>query len=114
MSIDQAETGNLHALLSQIGTGLDQFLKFEHEDSLHEDKNWRDTLNTSLPSKGVGIGQIIQDLNNEIIPNGSAVPKPGFTSYITTGAVTASTLASTAASIASPQRNIGGAFAFLE
>jgi aromatic-L-amino-acid/L-tryptophan decarboxylase len=111
---DQAETGNLQALLSQIGTGLDQFLKFEHEDALHKDKVWRENLDISLPEKGVGIEQVIQDLNNEIIPNGSAVPKPGFTSYITTGAVTASTLATTAASIASPQRNIASAFNFLE
>ena len=52
---DQAETGNLQALLSQIGTGLDQFLKFEHEDALHKDKVWRENLDISLPEKGVGI-----------------------------------------------------------
>jgi aromatic-L-amino-acid decarboxylase len=49
-----------------------------------------------------------------VIPNGSAMPKPGFSSFITTGGVTASTLASIAASIASPQRYGLTAFNFLE
>ena len=35
MSIDAAQTGNLQALLSQIGAGLDDYLKFEHPDPLH-------------------------------------------------------------------------------
>ena len=114
MSKEQAETGNLQILLSQIGAGLDQYLKFEHPDALHPDNNWREFLNSSLPQKGVGIEQVTQDLLNQIIPNGSPVPKPGFSSFITTGSTSASTLASTAANIASPQRYMHTAFNFLE
>jgi aromatic-L-amino-acid decarboxylase len=62
----------------------------------------------------VGIDQVTEELISEIIPNGSPVPKPGFSSFITTGSTTASTLASTAASIASPQRYMHTAFNFLE
>jgi aromatic-L-amino-acid decarboxylase len=114
MSTEQAETANLQILLSQIGAGLDQYLKFEHPDALHPDNNWREFLNSPLPQKGVGIEQVTQDLLNQIIPNGSPVPRPGFSSFITTGSTSASTLASTAASIASPQRYMHTAFNFLE
>lgn len=114
MSKELAETGNLQELLSQIGGGLDQFLKFEHADALDKSNNWRENLNISLPMKGLGIEQVTQDLIEQVIPNGSPVPNPGFTSYITTGGVSASTIATTAADIASPQRYMGTAFNFLE
>ncbi len=114
MPAEQAETGNLQNLLSQIGAGLDQFLNFDHPDALHPNNNWRELLNTPLPQYGVGIEEVTQDLITHIIPNGSPVPRPGFTSFVTTGSTTASTLASTAASIASPQRYMHTAFNFLE
>jgi aromatic-L-amino-acid decarboxylase len=114
MSKEQAETGSLQRLLAHVGAGLDQYLKFEHPDALHPDRNWREYLNIPLPQNGVGIEQVTQDLLNQIIPNGSPVPRPGFSSFITTGSTTASTLASTAASVASPQRYMHTAFNFLE
>lgn len=114
MPTEQAETGRLQRLLSQIGAGLDQYLKFEHPDALHSKNNWRETLDIPLPQHGVGIDQVTRELINQIIPNGSPVPKPGFSSFITTGSTSVSTLASTAASIASPQRYMITAFNFLE
>jgi len=113
MPTERAETANLQRLLSLVGAGLDQYLKFEHPDSLQNNR-WRESLDIPLPEQGVGIDQITQELISKIIPNGSPVPKPGFTSFITTGSTTASTLASTAASIASPQRYMHTAFNFLE
>lgn len=113
MPAERAEIANLQRLLSLVGTGLDQYLKFEHPDSLHNNY-WRESLDIPLPQQGVGIDQVTEELISEIIPNGSPVPKPGFSSFITTGSVTASTLASTAASIASPQRYMHTAFNFLE
>ena len=114
MTKERAETGNFQALLSEVGSGLDQFLKFEHPDALHPDNTWRETLDIALPEKGAGIVTVTQELLNEVIPNGSPVPNPGFTAFITTGAVSASSIASTAAGIASPQRYMGTAFNFLE
>jgi aromatic-L-amino-acid decarboxylase len=114
MPTEQAESGNLQELLSQIGGGLDHFLKFKHPDALHPDSSWREVLDTPLPQQGVGIEKVTQDLITQIIPNGSPVPKPGFTAFITTGSTTASTIATTAASIASPQRYMHTAFNFLE
>ncbi|MCM2340705.1 aminotransferase class V-fold PLP-dependent enzyme [Rhodoferax sp.] len=114
MQIDHAETANIEKLISRIGAGLDQFLKFEHEDCWHAEPQWRAHLDVPLPHQGVGIDQVIDDLVMHVIPNGSAVPKPGFTSFITTGATSASVLASTAASIAAPQRYLLNAFNLLE
>jgi aromatic-L-amino-acid/L-tryptophan decarboxylase len=114
MSKEQAETGNLQALLSKIGSGLDQYLKFEHPDALYEGNSWQASLDIPLPLKGIGIDRVTEELIKQVIPFGSAVPKPGFTSYITTGAVSVSALASTAANIASPQRYMGTAFNYLE
>jgi len=111
---ESAEIGNLQGLLGQIGAGLDEFLKFKHPDAMHPDRRWRDYLDMPVPQQGVGIGQVVNDLLNQVIPNGSPVPRPGFSSFITTGATSAATLASTAASIASPQRYLHTAFNFLE
>lgn len=114
MQSDLAETHNIQKLLAHLGGGLDQFLKFEHPDALHPQATWQSYLDTPLPQVGVGIDQVVQDLLEQVIPNGSPVSKPGFTSFITTGATSASVLASTAASIASPQRYGITAFNLLE
>ncbi len=59
-------------------------------------------------------GDIIDALVRDVIPNGSPLVRPGFTGFITTGGTTASTLATTAASVASPQRYGLTAFNLLE
>ena len=114
MQVDQAETANIETLVARIGAGLDRFLKFEHPDALLSAATWREQLDVPLPRRGVGIDRVVKDLVEHVIPNGSAVPKPGFTSFITTGATTAAALATTAASIASPQRYGLTAFNLLE
>ena len=76
--------------------------------------SWRKRLDRPLPRAGIGIDAVADELVRHVIPNGSSVPRPGFSSFITTGAVTASALASTAAGIAAPQRYGHTAFNFLE
>lgn len=114
MRTDKAEIGNLQELLGQVGAGLDKYLRFEHPDAMHRDRRWHDYLDMPLPQQGVGIGQVVEELLTQVIPNGSPVPRPGFSSFITTGSTSVATLASTAASIASPQRYMHTAFNFLE
>lgn len=114
MTTDAAETGRLQPLLSQVGAALDEFLTFEHPDALQPGRRWREALDRPLPAEGIGIDGVLAELVGQVIPNGSAVPRPGFCSFITTGATTASALASTAAAIASPQRYGHTAFNFLE
>jgi len=89
-------------------------LKFEHNDALHPESQWRDYLDIALPQQGVGIEKVADELVNQIIPNGSAFSKPGYTAFITTGPTSAATLAATAANIAAPQRYTLNAFNFLE
>jgi len=114
MARDAAETQNLGTLLTRLGVGLDEFLKFEHPDALQPSQRWREHLNRAVPHEGVGIQRVLDELVEHVIPGGSAVPRPGFCSFITTGGASVSTLASTAASVASPQRYGLTAFNFLE
>ena len=114
MSEESAETGRFEELLTRIGAGLDDFLKFEHPDALARASSWREALQGPPPQQGVGIDAVTRELLDWVIPNGSPVTKPGFTAFITTGGVTVSTLASTAASVASPQRYLPTAFNLLE
>jgi aromatic-L-amino-acid decarboxylase len=114
MSKDKAEVGNLQDLLSRVGAGLDEFLKFEHPDALVNRECWEAKLKIPLPQQGVGVDAVTRELVEHVIPNGSPITRPGFSGYIVTGATTASTLASTAASIASPQRYLPTAFNLIE
>jgi aromatic-L-amino-acid decarboxylase len=114
MKKDFAETAQLESLLRRVGESLDQFVKFDHPDAFRNKEQWLAELNTALPQKGIGIDEVTKLLANSVIPNGSPVGNPGFSSFITTGATTASTLATAAASIASPQRYLGTAFNFIE
>ncbi|MFO1327871.1 MAG: aminotransferase class V-fold PLP-dependent enzyme [Rubrivivax sp.] len=114
MAADLAETGRLQELLARVGSGLDGFLRFEHPDAMHEPGRWRSALDRPLPQQGIGIDGVADELLQHVIPAGSPVPRPGFTSFITTGATSASVLASTAAAVAAPQRYLHHAFNFLE
>jgi len=114
MSQDLAEVEQFQVLLSKIGVSLDQFVKFEHPDASTNKANWLKKLDIPLPQTGIGIDNVAQELIDDVIANGAPISNPGFTSFITTGATTESTLASTASSIAAPQRYLGSAFNFLE
>lgn len=114
MSSDYAETGQLQSLLEQIGAGLDRYLTFEHPDAMHTSLTWQNDLDQPLPQRGIGIEGVTEELLTHLIPHGSAIPRPGFSAFITTGGTTAATLATTAASIASPQRYHLTAFNFVE
>lgn len=114
MQNDAAETHGFAENLEKIGEALDAFLKFEHLDALHPSAKWLPLLEEPLPQRGVGIEGVMALLTEQVIPNGSAIVKPGFTGYITTGATTVSTVAATAANIASPQRYTNSAFNYLE
>ena len=114
MNEELAETGALEPNLKQIALGLEQFLKFEHADAYSNKSIWEKELNEDLPQKGCGLEAMLKILTETVIPNGSPVTNPGFSAFITTGATTASALASTAAHIAAPQRYLGTAFNYLE
>lgn len=109
-----AETDHLQKLLSIVGSGLEDYLRFQQPDALDHQSLWKAYLDQPLPETGSGIEAVVDDLVAQIIPNGSPIPRPGFCGYITTGATTASALAAVAAHIASPQRYLSTAFNFIE
>jgi aromatic-L-amino-acid decarboxylase len=113
-ALDAAETRRLQPLLARLGAGLDEFLRFEHGDALQSEPSWREALEQPVPERGIGADGVVDELLRLVIPNGSAIPRPGFSAFITTGATTVATLAATAASVASPQRYGHTAFNRLE
>ncbi len=111
---EQAETGRLEQLLASVGSALDDYLRFQQPDALVNQSHWKAHLNQPLPQTGEGIDAVVDELASEVIPYGSPVPRPGFCGYITTGATSASALATVAAQIASPQRYLLTAFNEIE
>ena len=114
MKNEQAQIGVLSPLLDRLGQYLDGFLRFEHGDAMQNASDWKSALDKSVPEQGIGIDNLIEELGNIVIPNGSQIPNPGCTSFITTGATNAGVLASLAGSVAAPQRIGLTAFNYLE
>jgi len=114
MNTDKADCGNITELLERMGQYLDQYQRFEHADAMQNFPNWIEVLNQPVPQQGVGIEKLLEEIGMTLIPNGSQIPKPGCTSFITTGATNAGVLATLAGSVASPQRLGLTAFNYLE
>jgi len=114
MSADKADCGAISPLLLQIGKYLDQYQRFEHEDAMRQSSRWLDVLNQPVPEQGTGIEKLMEEIGMTLIPNGSQIPNPGCTSWITTGATNAGVLATVAGAVAAPQRIGLTAFNYLE
>jgi len=114
MNTDKADCGNLTDLLTQMGEYLDQYRLFEHDDAMQQSERWRNALNQPLPQQGVGIEGVMKEMGMTLIPNGSQIPNPGCTAFITTGATNIGVLAGLAGAVAAPQRLGLTAFNYLE
>lgn len=114
MTQDHAHTGDLSRLMLKLGEHLDDFLKFEHLDATQSQHTWTHVLGTNLPEKGVGAESVVSTIGQYLIPNGSPIPNPGCTSFITTGATSIGALANMAGLVAAPQRIGLTAFNYLE
>lgn len=114
MTLELAECGNLSTHLSTLGRELERYQRFEHPDAMHDPARWCQVLDRPLPAEGVGIDAVLAELGATVIPNGSQVPNPGCTAFITTGATTVGALATLAGAVAAPQRLGMHAFSFLE
>lgn len=114
MSEEKALTREFEKYFGILGKSLDEFERFQHADALEDKQEWLEVLNQPLPQVGFGTEKVVELIGSTLLPNGSPVPKPGFTSFITTGATTSSVIASSAAAVASPQRYLLTAFNYLE
>lgn len=111
---EQAAHGDLSAHLQTLGEYLDQYLRFDHTDAMSNAQVWRAALNRSVPEQGIGIDRVLEELGTIVIPNGSQIPNPASTAFITTGAASIGALTSLAGSVAAPQRVGLHAFNYLE
>lgn len=114
MEKDRAQCGELGPWLARVGRALDDYLNFEHPDALHSAAQWRAVLGQPLPAQGVGIASVADEIGRYLIPNGSQIPNPGSSAFITTGAASVGALATVAGAVAAPQRLGLTAFNFLE
>lgn len=114
MNTDRAECGHLTEFSTQLARQLDAFLTFQHPDAMQQAESWRQALEQPIPENGIGIEGVLAELGQWVIPNGSPIPNPGCTAFITTGATTIGALATLAGAVAAPQRLGLTAFNFLE
>jgi aromatic-L-amino-acid decarboxylase len=114
MTSDRAACGLVSEHLNTLGKHLDRYLRFEHSDAMREPALWRKALGGEVPIEGIGIDAVIDEIGRWLLPNASQIPRPGSTSFITTGATTIGALATLAGSVASPQRIGATAFNHLE
>ena len=114
MNSEFADLSKLTPKLQRLGEDLDRYLRFEHDDALRHEQDWKPLLEQALPQQGVGMDQLLTEIGKILVPNGSAIPRPGCTSFITTGASNTGILATLAAMVASPQRIGLNAFSQLE
>lgn len=114
MKKERAEFDHLSPRLQQLGEYLDRYLRFEHDDAMSHADEWRAALDKAVPQQGIGIEHVIDELGQVIIPNGSQIPNPGSSAFITTGATSIGVLANLSALVAAPQRIGIHAFNYLE
>lgn len=114
MNKEQAECNHLSLRLQQLGDYLDRYQRFEHDDAMAHYPEWKTALDQTAPDTGIGIDKVIDELGQVVIPNGSQIPNPGCSAFITTGATDVGVLANLSALVAAPQRIGLHAFNFLE
>ncbi len=114
MPHDLANCGPLSGHLNTLASHLDQFLRFEHADAMHDAERWMAALGGPLPDQGIGIERVLAQMGEFLIPAGSQIPNPACTAFITTGATSIGALATLASAVAAPQRLGLTAFHHLE
>lgn len=111
---ETAACENLSSYLNELGKGLDEYLRFEHSDAMQNPEDWKAKLGLDLPHNGIGIDDVIAEIRSLLLPNASAIPNPGFSSFITTGASNSALLANLSALVSAPQRYSLTAFNYVE
>lgn len=98
------ETGQFTTYLGRAARELDHHLEGRPGDAMHRLDQWGRALQGRLPEAGIGAAGAIDRLVADILPNGPRMAHPGWWGWITSGPSTIAAVASTVASVASPQR----------
>ncbi len=111
---DDAAFGDLSALKSLLEE-LDRFNQFDGPDQAgRRQAAWKEQLGIPLPATGAGLGTVLDELNEWIVPNGLRNGHPGFSGWVTTSPTTSGTAAVLASTVAGSQRVWVHAFNYLE
>jgi aromatic-L-amino-acid decarboxylase len=108
------ETGRFGQVMSAVGAALDEFARFDRDDSETRRAEWTRRLDRDLPRTGIGADGVLAELLEGIVPNGSRVPDPAFWGFVTTAPTTIGVAAAASALLAQPQRAGITAFNHLE
>ena len=112
---DPAELKQLTATVERILPAIEKFWRYDgRDDAARRRPGWLARLDVPLPEDGGGIGAVVADLAEVVIPNGARVSEPGWSSFITTGPTTSAVAAWLAAAAAGSQRYAVHAFNTLE
>jgi len=112
---DPAELGQLTATVERLLPAIEKFWRYDgRDDAAGRRPGWLARLDVPLPEAGGGIGAVVADLADVVIPNGARVSEPGWSASITTGPTTSAVAAWLAAAAAGSQRYAVQAFNTLE
>ena len=101
--------------MERLLPAVEEFWRYaERDDAARCRPDWLARLDVDLPGAGGGIADVVRDLTDVIIPNGSRISEPGFTGFITTGPTTSAMAAWLASAAAGGQRYMVQAFNHLE
>lgn len=112
---DPAELAQLSPALDPLLAAIEEFWRDAGPDETDRRRlDWLERLDVPLPETGDGLGRVVRDLAEVVIPNGSRVGAPGFVGFITTGPTTSGVAAWLASVSAGSQRGAVHAFHTLE
>ena len=109
-----AETSRFGEFLARVGRTLDGRLTEPAPDALTMHDAWADLEHGELPEVGVGADDVVNQITEQLIPNGARMIDPAFWMFITAGPTTVPVVAATAALVAGTQRQTIHAFHALE
>ena len=109
-----AETSRFGEFLARVGRTLDGRVTEPAPDALTMRDAWADLEHGELPEVGVGADHVVDQITEQLIPNGARMIDPAFWMFITAGPTTVPVVAATAALVAGTQRQTIHAFHALE
>ncbi|MGI8684396.1 MAG: pyridoxal phosphate-dependent decarboxylase family protein [Acidimicrobiales bacterium] len=112
---EAAELARLEEAVRAVLPALEAFNRFEGADQAARRRpSWQARLDLPLPSEGLGLDAVVEELTRSAIPYGVRTGAPGFCGWVTTAPTTAGVVATLAATVAGSQRYFTQPFNLLE